>query len=573
LEFVDNFFRLFNPFYQLRLMGESSFDYKKYRNELAARIRREPDKEKRREILRSARGTNEYQEAVILHRAGAVKERERLIAGGFMEEAGAFEKVVDFARAVEAAGGKALLVGGSVRDELMGIPPKDYDIEVYNIPPERLRELARSFGDVNEVGAAFGILKVRVGDIDIDVSLPRRESKTGRGHRDFAISADPYMSVKEAARRRDFTFNSLAKDILTGKIYDYFGGIRDIEQRILRVTDEERFRDDPLRVLRGVQFVGRFGLKVEDRTASIVREMRGELKYLPKERLREEWIKLFLKSRKPSLGLQAAMEWGIFHEMHPEVIELIKTPQDPEWHPEGNVWIHTLMVVDEAAKIIEEERLKGEGALIVMLAAFCHDFGKPYTTREVEGKIRAHGHEEAGMEPASRFLASIGIEASLREPVVKLVVEHLKPSMLYVQEVLRGEKVTDGAIKRLAKRISPATLKQLTYVAKADHLGRGPFVDPREPEKSLMPLDYPAGNWLLERAAALGIYETKPMPVLFGRDLIAFGFQQGPLFGEVIRAAERRHEEGFTRDQILDLIYQHKSRSLEEIVEILRSSA
>jgi tRNA nucleotidyltransferase (CCA-adding enzyme) len=552
-------------------MTEKGFDYKKYRDELAAEVKKEPDREKRREILKSAQKTIEYKEAKELHLADAIKTRKRLIEGGFIEEAGAFERVIAFAQAVKEAGGRALLVGGSVRDEIMGIPPKDYDIEVYNIPPERLKELASSFGSVNEVGVAFGILKVRLGDIDIDVSLPRRESKTGRGHRDFAISADPYMSIKEAARRRDFTFNSLAKDILTGEIYDYFGGIKDIEQRILRVTDEERFRDDPLRVLRGIQFIGRFGLKVDDRTASIMREMRSELKYLPKERLREEWVKLFLKSRKPSLGLQAAMEWGIFHEMHPEIVELIKTPQDPEWHPEGDVWVHTLMVVDEAAKIVEQEQMRGNEALVVMLAAFCHDFGKAITTQEVEGKIRALGHEEAGVEPANKFLSAIGIEASLREPIVKLVAEHLKPSIFYIQEVQKGEKVTDGAIKRLAARIHPATLKQLVCVAKADHLGRGPFVDPHEPEKSLMPLDYPAGKWILKRASELGIYEAKPEPVLFGRDLIALGFEPGPLFGKVIKAAEERHVRGSSREEILALIYQNRSKSLEDIVQILKS--
>lgn len=552
-------------------MNTENFDYKHYRENLAGEIKKEPDKQKRREILRAAQETREYQEAKTLHLADATREKQRLIEGGFIGEAETFEKVTAFAKAVEAAGGKALLVGGSVRDELMGIPPKDYDIEVYGVSPEHLRELAKSFGQVNEVGVAFGILKVRIGDIDIDISLPRRESKTGVGHKDFAVNADPNMSIKEAARRRDFTFNSLAKDILTGEIYDYFGGLRDIEQRILRVTDEERFRDDPLRVLRGIQFVGRFGLKVDDKTANIMREMRSELKYLPKERLREEWIKLFIRSRKPSLGLQAAMEWGIFHEMHPELVELPKTPQEPEWHPEGDVWIHTLMVVDEAAKIIEQEQLKDKEALIVMLAAFCHDFGKPITTQESGGKVHSLGHEEAGMKPASKFLSEIGIEASLRDPVAKLVAEHLKPSTFYIEEVQKGKKITDGAIKRLALRISPATLKQLVCVAKADHLGRGPFVDPHEPEKSFMPLDYPAGEWLLQKASKLGVYETKPKPVLFGRDLIALGFKPGPLFGEVIRAAEEMHVRGFARDEIISLLASYKDIPLEEVVQILKA--
>jgi tRNA nucleotidyltransferase (CCA-adding enzyme) len=516
------------------------------------------------------REKRELDEPIILYRPKAEEEVKRLIEGGFIKEARLFEKVIQFIKTVENIGGRALVVGGAVRDELMGIPPKDYDVEVYGIPPEKLRELVKSFGPVYEVGAAFGILKLKVEDREIDISLPRRESKTGRGHKDFSINADPYMSIKEAARRRDFTFNTLAKDVLKGEIYDYFNGIADIQQRILRVTDEERFRDDALRVLRGMQFIGRFGLMVEDRTAMIMREMRSELKYIAKERIKEEWVKLFLKSKKPSLGLQAAMEWGIFHEMHPEIVKLTQTPQEPEWHPEGDVWIHTLMSVDTAAQIVEEEQLTGKEALIVLLAAFCHDFGKPLVTKEIEGKIRSRGHEEAGAEPAAKFLAEIGIEPSLREPIIKLVTEHLKPTLFYLQEK-KGQKITDGAIRRLAFKLSPATLKELVCVAKADHLGRGPFVDPNEPEKSFIPKDYPAGDWLLQRASRLGIFESKPKPIIFGRDLIALGFPPGPLLGQIIKASEEMHVKGFSREEILSFIYENKSSPPEELLEKIRN--
>ena len=485
----------------------------------------------------------------------AEAKAHRLVEGGFAEEARIFEKVVAFARVVEESGGRALSVGGSVRDEVMGTPPKDYDIEVYGIEPDCLKGIVAGFGTVNEVGVAFGILKVRVDAVDLDISLPRRESTTGVGHRDFAVAADPFMSPKEAARRRDFTCNALARDILTGELHDYFGGLRDIGNRVLRVTDSERFRDDPLRVLRGVQFVGRFGLCVDDETSAVMRDMRRDLEHLPKERLREEWIKLFLRSRKPSLGLQAAMELGIFHQMHPDIVRLPLTPQSPEWHPEGDVWIHTLMVVDEAAKIIEQEHLEYDDALSVMLAAFCHDFGKSDTTKEIDGKIRALGHEEAGADPAEKFLYEIGIEAAVRERVKKLVVEHLKPTMLYSAEVLRGQQVSDGAIKRLAAKVHPATLKQLVCVAKADNLGRGPFVDPAFPERSFMPSEYPAGDWLLKRASVIGVEESKPKPVLFGRDLIAFGFKPSPFFGKIIRLSEDLHEQGDSREEILVTIH------------------
>lgn len=481
-----------------------------------------------------------------------------------------FERVKAFAKAVEAAGGRALLVGGWVRDNLMGISSKDYDIEIYNLDPQRLRELAASLGEVEEMGAMFGVLKIRSGDSEFDISLPRRESKTGTGHRDFSVSADPFLDVKEAARRRDFTINSLAQDILTGEIYDYFGGMRDIEQRILRVTDEDRFREDPLRILRGMQFVGRFGLKVDEKTGEIMREICGELKHLPKERMREEWIKLFLRSERPSRGLRAAMEWGIFHAMHPEVERLKATPQDPETHPEGDVWTHTLMVVDEAAKIVRRENLNDKDSIVVLLSAFCHDFGKPMTTRKEKGKIRSPGHEQAGIEPANTFLSSIGIESSLRDPILKLVAEHLKPFLLYSQE-MRGERVTDGAMKRFAERIAPATLRQLVYVAEADYRGRGWFEEFKKQESLMPSVDYPAGQWLLRRASQLEIEGGKFRPVVRGKDLIALGFRPNPLFGEVIRAAEEMHVRGFTREEIISLIAAKRNLSLAEIADILKN--
>lgn len=501
----------------------------------------------------------------------AAAYRSHLETGGFYEDVPPFEKAIEISKAIKDTGGRALLVGGGVRDELLGIPVKDFDLEVYNVAPEKLRELVGSFGDVNEVGMAFGILKLRVGETDLDISLPRRESKTGKGHKDFSVSADPNMSIKEAARRRDFTFNSLAKDILTGEIYDNFGGVEDLRNRILRVTDEERFKDDPLRVLRAVQFVGRMGLKIDDKSSEIIRSMRSELKYLPKERLREEWLKLFLRSPKPSLGLNAAMELGIFHEMHAdEIIPLAQTPQEPEWHPEGDVWIHTMMVADEAKKIIDRERLRGDDATIITLASFCHDFGKPATTKITEGRIRSLEHEEKGMAPAVKFLSDIGIEASLREPIANLVRDHLKPGMLWRIEQ-KGEQVSDGAIRNLAKRLHPATIGQLVCVSEADNRGRGHLVDPNEPEKYLIPKDYPPKDWLLERARKINVEKSKPAPIIYGRDLIALGLEPGKIFGEIINLANSlRDERNFTKEEILELLYDNKGKKAEDLAEAIR---
>lgn len=479
------------------------------------------------------------------------------------------KKIEDFARIVQKEGGRAFLVGGAARDEIMGREIKDYDIEIYGLSPEKVRNITRDFfKKYDEVGASFGVLKTKIGETDIDISLPRKESKTGAGHKDFSINVDINLSLEEALERRDFTINALAKDIITNEIYDYFGGLDDIKNRILRVVSKEKFKEDPLRALRAVQFVGRFGLMVEEETSRLIREIVPEMKHLSRERLREEWVKLFLKSEKPSLGLQTAMEWGIFHYMHPEITVLPLTPQDPQWHPEGDVWIHTLKTVDEASTIVREEHLPDRDALIVLLAAFCHDFGKILTTKEEGERITSRGHEKAGIELADKFLFEIGIEKSLREPILKLISQHMKPSIYYVKETQKEEKITDGAIRKLASRIYPATIKQLIFLAKADHFGRGYFLDPSEPEKSFISRDYPAGNWLLERARQLDIFENKPSPILFGRDLIALGFEPSPAFGKIIKLAEELHVKGKTREEVISSIARLKDegKSLEEII-------
>ncbi|MDP3985266.1 MAG: HD domain-containing protein, partial [bacterium] len=475
---------------------------------------------------------------------------------GSEELAETYQTVVEISRAIEEAGGRALLVGGSVRDMIAGQISKDFDIEVYGLEADRIEEVVNNFGKVSEVGKAFGILKISLGSgIDIDVSLPRRDSKTGVGHRGFDVETDSNMSIEDAARRRDFTINSVAADPITRELFDPFGGVKDLRERQLRVTDVERFHDDPLRVLRGLQFIARFGLEVEPETAQIMREMIPELKELPKERILEEWKKLLLKSKKPSVGLSAGMMLGIFHEIHPELPPLIETPQEPEWHPEGDVWIHTLMVVDEAAKIVRREQLDPERAWTVMLGALAHDFGKPAVTEFKEGRWKAHGHEPAGAEPTKKFLAALGVDALTRDKVVKTVTDHLTPAMFYVSEVVKGQKISDGAIRRLAQRIHPATIQELVMVAEADHAGRGPFVDREIPEQLLLPDGFPAGRWLLKRARELKVELSKPVNLIQGRQLVQLGFKPGKPIGEMIRLANQlRDEKEFTADMVFAAI-------------------
>lgn len=400
---------------------------------------------------------------------------EKLKNAGLEKHAEAYETVLQIAEAIKSEGGAALLVGGSVRDICAGKISKDYDIEIYGLEADKIEKIANRFGKVSEVGKAFGILKLSLpGGLDIDLSLPRTDSKISAGHGGFKVKTDPNMPIEDAARRRDFTINSMAMNPLTGELHNPFGGKEDLKNRILKITDPERFKDDPLRVMRALQFIGRFGLSLDKDSIPVIMEMTKELKELPKERIFEEWKKLLLKSKKPSLGLTAGMSLGVLKEIHPEFPPMAETPQEPEWHPEGDVWIHTLMCVDEAAKAIRQEDIESDSdeALTIMLGALCHDLGKQATTEIKEGRIKSHGHESAGEEPAKKFLATLGAKNIIRDKVAKITVNHLAPSMLYITDVIKGEKVSDGAFRRLAQRIHPATIRELVLVVQSDHLGR-----------------------------------------------------------------------------------------------------
>jgi tRNA nucleotidyltransferase (CCA-adding enzyme) len=285
------------------------------------------------------------------------------------------------ARAVRAAGGRGLIVGGWVRDRLAGLPSKDIDLEVFGIDPARLKEILGAFGSVNAVGESFTVYKVA----GLDVSLPRRESKTGRGHRGFTVSGEPDLPLKEAARRRDFTINAISWDPLTEEYLDPFDGRGDLERRILRAVDAATFGDDSLRVLRALQFAARFEFTLDEETAALCRRI--PLDDLPAERIWGEIEKLLLRARRPSIGFALALELGVIERLFPELDVLVGCPQEPEWHPEGDVWVHTLLVVDEARKQIDD--LEHPQQVAVMLGALCHDLGKPATTAFLDGRIRS----------------------------------------------------------------------------------------------------------------------------------------------------------------------------------------
>ena len=443
------------------------------------------------------------------------------------------KKVVQLAEAVRAVGGRALLVGGCVRDRLMGTQPKDWDVEVYGVAPAKLRELLDRFGSVNVVGEAFTVYKLGA---DLDVSLPRRERKTGRGHRAFFIEGDPAMTFADATARRDFSINAILQDPLTGEIIDPHQGRDDLKSGILRAVSSDTFAEDSLRVLRAAQFAARFEFEIEATTVELCRTI--DLSDLPSERIWGEIEKLLLRARRPSLGLHWLRRLGAIDQLFPEIKALIDVPQEPEWHPEGNVFVHTQLVIDRARELIED--LPYTKQVTVMLAALSHDFGKPSTTEFVDGRLRSRGHEEAGVEPTLSFLDRLNIHTldgyDVRAQVLALVRDHLKPGEYYKKR----DEVGDGAFRRLARKCE---LELLYRVAKADSLGRNADWVPREKW-----YDAAAQDWFIERARELEVAEQPPAPILLGRHLLEVGLQPGPRIGEITRAVYELQLDGRVRD-------------------------
>jgi tRNA nucleotidyltransferase (CCA-adding enzyme) len=440
-----------------------------------------------------------------------------------MEEMGSDPIFVatNIARAVRERGGRAVVVGGWVRDRLLGRESKDMDLEVFGIPSADLPALLAPFGKVEPIGQSFPVYKIGT----IDIGLPRRESKSGRGHKGFVVEGDPAMSIEDAARRRDFTMNAISWDPLTGEYLDPCGGRADLSRRILRMVDPATFGDDSLRVLRALQLAARFELTLDEGTAALCASI--ALEDLPAERVWGEVEKLLLLAARPSIGFQLALDLGVIDRLFPELKALVGCEQEPEWHPEGDVWVHTLMVIDQARQRIDD--LDRSDRITVMLAAVTHDFGKPKTTAFLDGRIRSLNHEEEGVAPASAFLDRLNIHTidgnDVRRQVLGLTAQHLKPGMLFK---VRHE-LTDGAFRRLAQKVD---LELLARVAKSDCLGRtGHF-------------DCSAMDWFLTRARELGVDRSPPKPLLLGRHLLDLGMSPGPAIGELLKQVYEKQLDG-----------------------------
>ncbi len=421
----------------------------------------------------------------------------------------------------------AYLVGGCVRDALAGIQNHDFDIEVFGVGYEELAKSLRRWGRTDLVGRSFGVVKLTTPDGDThDFSIPRRDSKVAPGHKGFEVSFDPHITPRDAAARRDFTVNALMFDPRRNEVLDFFGGQDDWRARSLRHTSEA-FVEDPLRVLRGMQFAARFDLTIAPDTAALCRSIKSSYRELAVERVREEWFKWAAKSTVPSRGLQllVATEW-IAH--FPEINALIGTPQDPEWHPEGDVFVHTCHCLDALVKLPAWQAASEELRIVLSLAVLAHDFAKPQTTHEAmrDGKMRivSPGHEEAGGPLAEAFLQRINAPNVIRERVVPLVTNHLAH--------LQSE--SDRAVRRLAKRLEPATIEELIIVITADQFGRPPR--PQEISDGVRALE--------SRSKDLKLESSAPQPILMGRHLLELGMKPGREMGVVLEAAFEAQLEG-----------------------------
>lgn len=437
--------------------------------------------------------------------------------------------------ALRSAGGKPRLVGGCVRDWLLGLEPKDFDIEVYHLDYESMGRALAPFGPTDLVGRSFGVLKVRLEDMEYDFSLPRRESKTGAGHRGFAIAPDPDLTETEAAARRDFTINAIAYDPLEARVIDLHGGAEDLKKKILRHTGPA-FAEDPLRVLRGFQLAARFELTLAPETAALGRSISGSYLELPVERVWAEWAKWATKAVKPSLGL-AVLKQTDWLKHYPEIAALDGVPQEPEWHPEGDVLTHTNHCLDALVGLASWRNGGPHTRQLLSFSVLAHDFGKATTTRQAErrGRLRwtSLEHEAAGGPLAETFLQRIGAPLDLINYVRPLVVNHLMHH--HGQAELR-----DTTVRRLARKVAPATLDDLIAVMLADHLGRPPLI----PQQTVERIEH-----LRAGARRLELEHAAPKPIVLGRHLVALGYQPGPQFKRALDAAFESQLDGAFADE------------------------
>ena len=426
------------------------------------------------------------------------------------------------AEKVAAVGGRTYFVGGYVRDQMLNRENKDIDIEIHGIAPQTLMGILDELGERTVMGASFGIFGLK--HYDLDISMPCRASEHSRGKQDFCDFADPFVGTEAAARRRDLTMNALMQDVVTGEILDYFGGMEDLRKGVLRHVDANSFREDPLRVFRVAQFAARLEYSVAEETVALCRTM--DVTKLARERVFGELEKALLQSPRPSVFFQNLRQMGQLSLWFGEAEALIGVEQDPVHHPEGDVWNHTMAVLDAAARY----RDQAQNPLGLMLAALCHDFGKVSTTQIENGRIRALGHEEAGMPLAEAWLSRLTNEVRLHRYVENMVLLHMRPNMLAAQRAKAKAMCT-----LFDRSVCP---EDLLLLAKADYFGKKGACDYEETEQFL-------------RDAVTMFRERMAQPYVKGADLVEAGFQPGTAFKEALAYAHKMRLAGVRKEDAL----------------------
>lgn len=420
---------------------------------------------------------------------------------------------------VDAVGGRTYYVGGFVRDRILGIDNKDVDIEVHGIEPERLFSVLEEVGQPITFGKSFGVYSLR-GET-IDIAMPRTERAIGSGHRDFEVDVDPFIGTEKAARRRDFTINSIMEDVMTGEIVDHFGGRKDLAGGVIRHVDPDTFAEDPLRVLRAAQFAARFEFSIAAETIELCKGI--DLSTLSKERVEDELRKALLKAEKPSVFFETLLEMEQLDVWFPEIRQFIGIEQDPIYHPEGDVWVHTMEVIDRAAAF----RDKVSEPYSFMLLALTHDFGKILTTAEKNGRIHAYKHETEGLHLVESFVKRITGEKDVINYVSNMVPLHMKPNVAaYSKPSLKSTN------RMFDEAVAPEDLIWFAMADKPVMAGTEPFSGD--------------SGFLFERLRA---YEkTMVAPHVMGRDLIDAGLEPGENFTEILAYAHKLRLAGIDKE-------------------------
>lgn len=435
---------------------------------------------------------------------------------------------------LHANGGDIFFVGGCVRDKFLNKSNKDVDLEIHNITVDKTLNILKQFGEVNEVGKSFGVLKVN--GINVDFAFPRTENKTGNKHTDFDVQVKPFLSLKESAQRRDFTMNAIMENAVTGEIVDPFNGINDIKNKTIKFVNANTFVEDPLRALRAAQFSARFNMTIDESVINLSKNF--DLTNLPKSRIAEEFNKGLMKSSKPSIMFMNLHKMGLLKQLT-IIDDLNNVPQNPEFHPEGNVFKHTMQAIDLAAQIKNDATDPRK----FMFAVLVHDIGKLTTTKVVNKKIVSYKHAEESARLAPLALKNLVTDKDTIKFASALAQNHMKMHQLL------NMKPT-----KLRKMMVTENMNDLLLLNVADNSKGGRTVSEAKTaaqfDEKLTRLHQ------LEQGANL-----KVVPFVQGRDLIKIGFVPGPDFKSLLDEALTLQIANDTKEHILNVLERRKAEN------------